>query len=347
MKLSCRIQRNHFLLPACAAAVLTMAGCIEFEEELLLPEGAYTPENKAVIPAANASPEAGIGVQNPAGSTSVGGTMTLEEDVDMQPVAPAPAAKDGKKTKPAPAAKKDEKKAAEETIYTVRKGDTLGSIAKQYKLNWRTLAEHNKLDAKARIYPGQKLRIPAVDDKKKDAADKNSAYKIHVVKKGEYAGKIAAMYKVKLADLLTLNDIKDGKKLKIGQKLRIPNTVAAPAAKKDDKKADKKPAAKKAEQKPAKKTDGVPVIKPEVKKEAAAPQSSAAKIKPNVTVAPAPVAEVSADIPTLDMKLDRDMTLEQVSQAFDRSVDVLKKHNPSLQSGEVLKAGTTVVVPIF
>lgn len=367
MNFRCRIQRAYFFLPACAAATaLAVAGCSN-QTELLLPEGAFTPENQMHVPAGNVSPEPGIGVQNPAGSTSVGGTMNLEAEMDIQPT-PAPAPAPVPAPAPAPVAKKQA--AAGDVVYKVKKGDTLSAIAKRYNLHWRALAEYNKLDAKGRIYPGQTLRIPAVSSsavaEKKAAAESG---KLHVVKKGEYPGKIAAMYKVKLDDLLALNNLKGKKTIYVGQKLRIPAAVPVVANKKQTavKKADKKPQQKKtAPQKKVvadKKKNDIPVIKKEEKKVPAGdtvvrndmdskPVAENIGSEPvtkntNVAVAPAADKDVASDMPTLDMKLEKDMTLEQVAQAFDRSIDTLKKYNPTLKSGEVISAGTSIVVPIF
>lgn len=44
-------------------------------------------------------------------------------------------------------------------VYTVRRGDTLYSIAKRYDLNYRDIARWNGIGRDYRIYPGQKLRL--------------------------------------------------------------------------------------------------------------------------------------------------------------------------------------------
>ncbi len=45
-------------------------------------------------------------------------------------------------------------------VYTVKKGDVLWKIAKQYGMDYKTLAEHNKLANPNLIYEGQVLQIP-------------------------------------------------------------------------------------------------------------------------------------------------------------------------------------------
>lgn len=385
MKSLFRLNRSLLLLPVCAAAVVTVAGC-SMETELLLPEGAFTPENSAAIPSNNVSPAPGIGIQGPADSASIGGTTTVDDVLDMQPVS-VPAAKepvkDSVKTPDAPVRRPAVSKTVAGEVYKVKKGDTLGSIAKRYKTNWRALAEYNGLDGKARIFVGQTIRIPvtaasaspanapAKTATAKPAADSG---KIHVVKKGEFPGKIAAMYKVKVADLLALNNLTVKSTIRVGQKLRIPNASAAPAknVKKD---AAKKPAAKKATKKvtkqPAKKadknvrkSDNIPVVDEQKQQKttgddvlndfdgkentATSKTTVAVSASTNVAVAtPAAEKEAAKDSHTLSLTLDKDMTLEQAAKAFDRSVESLKKCNPSLNDGDVIKAGTTLAVPIF
>ncbi|MDQ8737566.1 bifunctional 2',3'-cyclic-nucleotide 2'-phosphodiesterase/3'-nucleotidase [Paenibacillus sp. LHD-38] len=49
----------------------------------------------------------------------------------------------------------------QETVYTVKPGDTLFAIARKYGTTWQKLASYNKLSNANLIYPGQKIKIPA------------------------------------------------------------------------------------------------------------------------------------------------------------------------------------------
>ena len=62
---------------------------------------------------------------------------------------------------PAKASLKDTSAPAKQkaTTYTIKKGDTLGSIAKRYGVDWRALAEANGIDDPNLIYAGVKLKI--------------------------------------------------------------------------------------------------------------------------------------------------------------------------------------------
>jgi membrane-bound lytic murein transglycosylase D len=49
------------------------------------------------------------------------------------------------------------------TIHTVRRGDTLFAIAQTYNTTVTNLRELNQIGRKGKIYPGQKLKVPASD----------------------------------------------------------------------------------------------------------------------------------------------------------------------------------------
>lgn len=58
--------------------------------------------------------------------------------------------------------RKDVKNAmANETIYTVKAGDTLSEIAQKYGVDWKKLAEYNGIKNASLITVGQKIKIPA------------------------------------------------------------------------------------------------------------------------------------------------------------------------------------------
>lgn len=53
-----------------------------------------------------------------------------------------------------------QKSATSDTIYTVKSGDTLSSIASKYNTTYQKLAEYNNIFNPSIIYVGQKIRIP-------------------------------------------------------------------------------------------------------------------------------------------------------------------------------------------
>ena len=84
------------------------------------------------------------------------GMNNLATQLNTAAASAAPeAAPKTKPTKAAPAAKKQ----APAKIHTVKQGETLYRISRRYNLSVDQLRQYNKLDSKAAIYPGQKLKV--------------------------------------------------------------------------------------------------------------------------------------------------------------------------------------------
>ena len=142
-----------------------------------------------------------------------------------------------------------EKPKNDNPVYTVKKGDTLFSVAKANGVSVEDLKKANGLKDNT-LSLGQKLRIPAKSNAaifpaaKKNANNgiqmyreisdeeiakentRNKFVKIiknpdYVIKEGDTAGTFAKKFNVSTEALLALNAI-DEKKLKIGQTIKIP-----------------------------------------------------------------------------------------------------------------------------
>lgn len=102
-------------------------------------------------------------------------------------------------------------------IYTVEKGDNLGSIAKKYKISVASIQEWNdKKDNNVQV--GEKILILS-DVKKVESTSEKVAH--YLVKKGDSLFKIAQKYPgVSVADIKKWNGI-NGNELKPGMKLKI------------------------------------------------------------------------------------------------------------------------------
>jgi len=61
------------------------------------------------------------------------------------------------------------------TKYTVKSGDTLSSIASQYKINWLDLANANDLKSPYTIYIGQVLCVPAASSTTSSGSSSSSS----------------------------------------------------------------------------------------------------------------------------------------------------------------------------
>lgn len=108
------------------------------------------------------------------------------------------------KVKPAP------KKAT--TTYTVKRGDTLSSIAAKFKTTWQNLANLNGLRNANLIYPGQRLKV----------LSGQPASKVYrVVQKGDTLSNIAARYGTTWQAIAKLNNLRNPNIIHPGQKLRV------------------------------------------------------------------------------------------------------------------------------
>ena len=93
----------------------------------------------------------------------------------------------------------------------VRKGETLGEIAKQTMTTPEQLAELNGIADPDRIAAGQGLRLPETDVRENEV----------VVQQGDTLWKIAHSNGVSVADLINLNRLRCPDRLKAGQVLII------------------------------------------------------------------------------------------------------------------------------
>lgn len=106
------------------------------------------------------------------------------------------------------------------TVHTVRPGDTLSEIADRYDVATRDLKAWNGLSS-TRIRVNQELQVKAPGA----AAPASGGSKVvHVVRRGESAGTIAAKYNVKLSDLLAWNNLTRRSILRVDQKLDVYTT---------------------------------------------------------------------------------------------------------------------------
>lgn len=109
-------------------------------------------------------------------------------------------------------------------IHQVQRGESLGVIANRYGVTVDALKQANKLKS-ATIAVGQKLTIPASASAKPIAVPVvtnpvETETIIHVVKAGDFLGKLASTYKVSVAAIKNQNNLKSDT-LVLGQKLNI------------------------------------------------------------------------------------------------------------------------------
>jgi LysM repeat protein len=101
-------------------------------------------------------------------------------------------------------------------IHTVRGGESLSTIARNYRIPISALRRLNGLAPNENlIIVGRKLRVSGEFE--------GSIDQIHVVRHGETLGRIAGSYGVRLRELLTHNGLSRESVIRPGQKIRIPS----------------------------------------------------------------------------------------------------------------------------
>ncbi|PIR47444.1 hypothetical protein COV06_03225 [Candidatus Uhrbacteria bacterium CG10_big_fil_rev_8_21_14_0_10_50_16] len=105
----------------------------------------------------------------------------------------------------------------EKLAYTVKDGDTIGTIAQAHGISLNTLLWANNITAKSTIRPGDTLQILPVDGL------------THKVKSGDTILAIARKYDAAATEITEFNNLTSSSALSIGEELIIPNGVQ-PAA---------------------------------------------------------------------------------------------------------------------
>jgi len=119
--------------------------------------------------------------------------------------------------------------------HKVRKGETIDSIARRYKVSVKTLLSRNRLPAGKALIAGQRLTIPvktyayaAPPEKGKKGKTKTSedGTTRHVVQKGDTISSISRQYDIPQSQIRQINDM-EGDRIHIGQALLIPSRASA------------------------------------------------------------------------------------------------------------------------
>lgn len=108
------------------------------------------------------------------------------------------------------------------SVVIVKSGDTLDKIAKRQGTTVQAILRHNKL-ASSKLKIGQKLKIPQKNSGAAVAVSHVESASYYIVKKGDNPWSIATKNKIKVEELLRLNNLTDQKarNLKPGDRLRV------------------------------------------------------------------------------------------------------------------------------
>jgi LysM repeat protein len=120
-------------------------------------------------------------------------------------------------------------------VYTVKWGDFLMGIATQYKVTLADLLAVNQITTASVINPGRQLALPANAVAPQAAAPAAAtgpatSALTYTVKFGDFLAGIASNYKVKLTDLLAVNNLKATSLIVPGAKLAMPAGAVQPTA---------------------------------------------------------------------------------------------------------------------
>jgi membrane-bound lytic murein transglycosylase D len=126
---------------------------------------------------------------------------------------------------PQPAATPRTATSGKSDTHTVRKGESLWSIARMHGVSVDALTDENGLGANGNLVAGRKLTIPRLTNSNtatlaaNDARDNTVQRITYVVRSGDTLSRIAKNFRVNVADLLGWNKLRSPNAIKIGQKL--------------------------------------------------------------------------------------------------------------------------------
>jgi membrane-bound lytic murein transglycosylase D len=119
---------------------------------------------------------------------------------------------------------KNQSYGSEEIIYTIKKGDSLWSIANEMGVNIGALSRWNNLNPEKKLVPGDKLKIrfnrgPSPSDE--TPGGRNGKEIIYVVRPGDTLWAIAKKYNVTIADIKTWNRLHATDRIHPSDKLKL------------------------------------------------------------------------------------------------------------------------------
>ena len=116
---------------------------------------------------------------------------------------------------------------AETTTYTIKRGDTLYSIAREFNTPLEQLLELNGITDPARIKAGSSIKLspgfetgPEVTGASE--SEKPDSGRTHIVEPGDTLYSLSQKYALPLGDLIKANPLSHTRVLRIGQRLVIP-----------------------------------------------------------------------------------------------------------------------------
>jgi LysM repeat protein len=216
--------RLCFAIPVLLVLVLTMASC-EKDRPVSTPTSG------------TAQPSSGKALTVTPGAATTRGTTTAQTPTSLQgaPASPVPLESSGPATSKPPATsaaggEPTTQVTGQGTVYKVRLGDTLGSIARQFGVTTDALIRLNSLTNPDVLLVGQELKIPGQQGPSAQTDSGQASGGVYVVTKGDTLSSIAKRFGVSLAEMQKMNGITNPDQIVVGQKLRVPAVAPASSA---------------------------------------------------------------------------------------------------------------------
>ncbi len=111
------------------------------------------------------------------------------------------------------------------SIHYVRKGETVGGIARRYRTSASAIARLNRLNRRYTIYPRQRLKVPGRYGSSSSSAKPRELVRegeklVYIVKRGDSLYQIASSFNTSVAEIKKRNSLTSNT-LHVGQKLTI------------------------------------------------------------------------------------------------------------------------------